>query len=66
MMNAVLSLDQGLGEHFIYGKIHGYEHRPNRRQIIRLNAYNNPDGDENPYYVYDMAIETHAVDQGGL
>lgn len=49
-----------------YGKIHGYEHRPDRRQIIRLNAYNNPDGDENPYYVYDMAIETHAVDQGGL
>ncbi|PNP98051.1 META domain-containing protein [Moraxella sp. RCAD0137] len=46
-----------------YGKIHGYEHQPNRRQIIRLHAYNNPDGDENPYYVYDMAIETHVTDQ---
>lgn len=42
-----------------YGKIHGYEHQPNLRQIIRLHAYNNPEGDENPYYVYDMAIETH-------
>lgn len=42
-----------------HGEIHGYEHQPNHRQIIRLHAYNNPDGDENPYYVYDMAIETH-------
>ena len=29
-----------------YGQIHGYEHQPNLRQIIRLNAYNNPDSKE--------------------
>ncbi len=45
-----------------YGEIHGYEHQPNLRQIVRLNAYNNPDDKENPYYVYDRSVEIHYLD----
>lgn len=45
-----------------YGQIHGYEHQPNLRQIIRLNAYNNPDSKENPYYIYDRPVEIYYLD----
>ncbi|MFC0820503.1 DUF4377 domain-containing protein [Moraxella marmotae] len=45
-----------------YGEIHGFEHQQDQRQIIRLNAYNNPDGKENPYYVFDMVVEAHLLD----
>lgn len=39
-----------------YGNIEGFEHNPELRQIIRLHAYNNPNGEPNPYYVYDMTV----------
>ena len=45
-----------------YGEIHGYKHQPNLRQIVRLNAYNNPEGKENPYYIYDRSVEIHYLD----
>lgn len=41
-----------------YGNIDGYTHNPELRQIVRLNAYNNPNGEPNPYYVYDMSVMT--------
>ncbi|OOS04995.1 Heat shock protein HslJ [Moraxella cuniculi DSM 21768] len=44
-----------------YGKIHGFNHQGNVRQIIRLNAYNNPDGKENPYYVFDSIVESEII-----
>ncbi|STY82212.1 META domain [Moraxella veridica] len=45
-----------------YGEIHGYEYQPNLRQIVRLNAYNNPKSKENPYYIYDRSVEIHYLD----
>ncbi len=44
-----------------YGNIEGFEHNPELRQIIRLHAYNNPNGEPNPYYVYDMTVMSEIV-----
>lgn len=43
------------------GQIDGFVFDPSVRQIIRLNAFNNPDGKPNPYYVYDTTIESELV-----
>lgn len=45
-----------------HGTIHGYEHKTDQKTIVRLNAYNNPDSNENPLYVFDMAVEVELID----
>lgn len=45
-----------------HGTIHGFEHNPKRKAIIRLNAYNNPNSDENPLYVFDTETEVEFLE----
>ena len=43
------------------GQIDGFKFDPNIRQIIRLNAFNNPNGEPNPYYVFDQMVESEVI-----